>query len=137
MQHARPLRSSPAPTERHPLDSARATRRFIADSRGEISTAKNVYVAMRTGWFSLPDRVLPRGGRPAVVQDTGFSKTIPVGMGLFAFDTLEQAMAGIERLRVIIAHTRRRLATFPPISSVPTVLTRMLDESSRRCGGAG
>jgi len=33
-------------------------------------------------------------GRPALVQDTGFSQTLPVGDGLVAFTTLEQAIAG-------------------------------------------
>jgi hypothetical protein len=69
---------------------------FIAGSRGEVSTAKNVYVAMKTGWFSCRTACYLAAGRPAVVQDTGFSKTVPVGKGLFAFETLEQASAGIE-----------------------------------------
>jgi hypothetical protein len=75
-----------------------AYRDFIAASRGEVSTAKNVYVAMKTGWFSCRTACYLAAGRPAVVQDTGFAKTIPVGKGLFAFDTLEQAVAAIETI---------------------------------------
>jgi hypothetical protein len=85
----------------HVVDAPSATatperyRDFIAQSRGEISTAKNVYVAMKTGWFSCRTACYLAAGRPAVVQDTGFSKTIPVGKGLLAFDTLDQASSGI------------------------------------------
>ena len=71
-------------------------RDFIAQSRGEISTAKNVYVALRTGWFSCRTACYLAAGRPAAVQDTGFSKILPVGNGLLAFETAEQARAAIE-----------------------------------------
>jgi hypothetical protein len=70
-------------------------REFIGESRGEVSTAKNVYVAMNTGWFSCRTACYLAAGRPAVVQNTGFSKYIPTGNGLLAFDTVEQASSGI------------------------------------------
>mgnify|MGYP003350594373 CR=1 FL=1 len=41
-------------------------RDFIAQSRGEISTAKNVYVALRTGWFSCRTACYLAAGRPAI-----------------------------------------------------------------------
>ncbi len=37
-------------------------------------------------------------GRPALVQDTGFSRAYPVGEGLVAFSTLEEARAGAEAI---------------------------------------
>jgi hypothetical protein len=85
----------------HVLDGPSATmtpqsyQEFIARSRGEVSTAKNVYVAMNTGWFSCRTACYLAAGRPAVVQNTGFSRYIPIGNGLFAFDTVEQASANI------------------------------------------
>jgi len=85
----------------HVLDGPSATitpqkyKEFIGASRGEVSTAKNVYVAMYTGWFSCRTACYLAAGRPAVVQNTGFSKYIPIGDGLLAFDTLEQASSGI------------------------------------------
>jgi len=69
---------------------------FIAQSRGEVSTAKNVYVAMKTGWFSSRTACYLAAGRPAVVQDTGFSKHISVGKGVLTFDTVDQASAAID-----------------------------------------
>lgn len=70
-------------------------RDFIAQSRGEISVAKNVYVAMRTGWFSCRTACYLASGRPAVVQNTGFSKDIQASAGLFAFDDLAGASRAI------------------------------------------
>lgn len=104
-------------------------QRFITESRGEFSTAKNVYVAMKTGWFSCRTACYLAAGRPAVVQDTGFSKTVPVGKGLLAFDTLEEASAAIEAVESDYrsqADAARELAADQFGSD--KVLTRMLDD---------
>ena len=69
---------------------------YIAVSRGEVSVAKNVYVAMRTGWFSTRSACYLAAARPVVVQDTGFSHLLPTGRGLHAFSTAEEAAAAIE-----------------------------------------
>jgi hypothetical protein len=73
-------------------------REFVFSSRGEFSIAKNVYVAMRTGWFSCRSVCYMAAGRPVVVQDTGFSSVIPCGEGIIAFNTLEEAKEGIEKI---------------------------------------
>ena len=70
-------------------------RSYIQSSRGELSVAKNVYVATRSGWFSCRSVCYLASGRPVVVQDTGFSDLIPTGAGLFAFRNLEEAVNGI------------------------------------------
>jgi hypothetical protein len=69
---------------------------LVARSAGEWSVAKNIYVATRSGWFSCRTACYLAAGRPAVVQDTGWSKFIPGGKGLMAFTTLEQAVTGLE-----------------------------------------
>jgi hypothetical protein len=71
-------------------------QQFIQESRGEISTAKNVYVALRTGWFSCRSACYLAAGRPVVVQDTGFRSILPCGAGLLTFETLEEAEASLE-----------------------------------------
>lgn len=68
---------------------------FIGDSRGEISPAKHVYVAMRTGWFSCRSACYLAAGRPVVVQDTGFGSIYPGGKGLLPFSTAEEAVAAL------------------------------------------
>lgn len=71
-------------------------RSYIERSKAEWSVAKNGYVQARSGWFSERSACYLASGRPVVVQDTGFSKVIPVGSGIFAFDTVEEAAAAIE-----------------------------------------
>lgn len=73
-------------------------RRFVARSGAEFSPAQNIYVATRSGWFS--DRTVRylASGRPALVQDTGFTDHLPTGAGLLAFSTLDEAVAGAREL---------------------------------------
>ncbi len=71
---------------------------YIARSRGEVSVAKNVYVALRTGWFSTRSACYLAAARPVVVQDTGFSNILPTGRGLHAFSTEDEAAAAIEAI---------------------------------------
>jgi hypothetical protein len=70
-------------------------RDFIASSRGEISPAKHVYVALRTGWFSCRSACYLAAGRPVVVQDTGFTPAIPSGLGMVAYNTADEAASGL------------------------------------------
>jgi hypothetical protein len=69
-------------------------RRYVQGSGAEFSTAQSIYVATSSGWFS--DRTVRylASGKPALVQDTGFGRTLPVGDGLMAFRTLDEAVAG-------------------------------------------
>jgi hypothetical protein len=46
-------------------------------------------------------------GKPALVQDTGFSRNYPVGDGLVPFRTLEEAIAGAERIARDYEHHAR------------------------------
>jgi hypothetical protein len=72
--------------------------KFIEDSLAEWSIAKNVYVATCSGWFSCRTACYLASGRPAVVQETGWSKFIPSGSGVLTFETMEQAIAGIDEV---------------------------------------
>ena len=72
--------------------------KFISDSAGEWSIAKNVFVATRTGWFSCRTACYLAAGRPGVVQDTGWSKYIPSGEGVLAFSTMDECIAALEEV---------------------------------------
>jgi hypothetical protein len=73
-------------------------RAFIQDSRGEFSVAKQTYVATRSGWFSDRTECYLAAGRPAVVQDTGWSGHLPHGAGLLPFTTPEEAEDALRRV---------------------------------------
>ena len=68
-------------------------RDYIVASRGEFTVAKDQNVRLRSGWFSDRSACYLAAGRPVVTQDTGFGKFLPTGDGLFAFSTLEDAVA--------------------------------------------
>ena len=75
-----------------------AYRDYIRLSAGEFTVAKDQYVRTRTGWFSDRSVCYLAAGRPVVTQETGFSKFIPTGEGLFSFSSEEEALAAIERI---------------------------------------
>jgi glycosyl transferase family 1 len=102
--------SGPAPAERlrahgwRVVDGQRISRdpwvyrAYLGSSSGEFSVAKHAYAVGRSGWFSCRTACYLALGVPAVVQATGFEEVIPTGEGVFAFETADEAAAGIERL---------------------------------------
>jgi hypothetical protein len=73
-------------------------RRFIQESRGEFTVAKDIYVRPRSGWFSDRSACYLAAGRPVVTQDSGFGKFIPTGEGLFAYTTMDEAVDALARI---------------------------------------
>ncbi|MDW8343451.1 MAG: hypothetical protein RMM51_03065 [Verrucomicrobiae bacterium] len=73
--------------------------RYIGDSRGEWSVAVNLEVKTRSGWFSDRSAAYLAAGKPVIAQDTGFSEVLPCGRGLWAFRTVEEAVAAVEAVQ--------------------------------------
>lgn len=78
-------------------------RDYLIGSRGEWSIAKNGYVVGQAGWFSCRTACYLAAGRPAIVQDTGFSATIPTGEGLLTFADLSEAAEALREVDGAIA----------------------------------
>jgi len=78
----------------------RAYRDFLSASKGEWSVAKNGYVASRSGWFSCRTACYLAAGRPAVVQETGWSAHLPSGAasGVYAFENEGDVAAAMEAI---------------------------------------
>ena len=76
-----------------------AYRDYVLGSRGELSVAKNAYVATRSGWFSTRSAAYLACGKPVVVQETGFSAHVPTGPGLHAFSTADEAVTALAAIR--------------------------------------
>lgn len=74
-------------------------RDYIRSSLGEFSVAKHTYVHTNSGWFSDRTECYLSSGRPAVVQDTGFSAHLPVNEGLFCYRTVEEARGYLEEVQ--------------------------------------
>jgi hypothetical protein len=73
-------------------------RAYIQGSRGEFTVARDQYVRPYTGWFSDRSACYLAAGRPVITQETGFSKTLPSGKGLFGFRTMEDILAALETI---------------------------------------
>ncbi len=71
---------------------------YFRQSRGEFTVAKDQNVRLRSGWFSERDACYLASGKPVVAQDTGFGNILPSGEGLFAFTTMEEALAAIQAI---------------------------------------
>ena len=71
---------------------------YFRRSRAEFTVAKDQNVRLRSGWFSERDACYLACGKPVVAQDTGFSKILPTGQGLFGFTTMEEALAAIDAI---------------------------------------
>jgi len=105
---------------------------FIEKSRGELSVAKHVYVAMKTGWFSCRSACYLAAGRPVVVQDTGFTAVLPCGKGVLAFNTIEEACAAIDEVEGNYArHAGAALDFAREYFDSTRVLGKMIENISR------
>ena len=100
---------------------------YICTSRGEFTASKDVVVRTRSGWFSDRSVCYLAAGKPVVTQDTGFSKFIPTGHGLFAFSTPEEALAALETInRDYRAHARAAREIAQEYFDAAKVLAKML-----------
>jgi hypothetical protein len=73
-------------------------RDYIQQSRGEFTVARDQYVRPNTGWFSDRTACYLATGRPVITQETGFSKFLPTGQGLFGFKTMEDILKAVDAI---------------------------------------
>ena len=104
-------------------------REYLANSLAECSIAKNAYVAPRSGWFSCRSACYLALGVPVVVQDTGIGDTLPTGEGLFAFGTMDEAVAALDAVAADYdRHCKAARAIAEEYFDARKVLTRLLDD---------
>jgi hypothetical protein len=108
-------------------NSPQAYQEFIQGSAAEFGIAKSGYVISRCGWFSDRSVCYLASGRPVIAQETGFSKWLPTGEGLFAFQTMAEILAAIEDMRADYArHASRARAIAEECFDSKKVLYRLL-----------
>ena len=113
----------------HPL----AFRDYVQRSSAEFSVAQGIYVETHSGWFS--DRTVRylASGKPALVQDTGFSTNYPVGKGLLPFRTIEEAARGAHVIACEYQeHSRAARAIAEEFFDSDKVLTGLLQAMEAR-----
>ena len=105
---------------------------YLQASKAEFGVAKHGYVASRSGWFSERTCAYLASGRPAIVQDTGFTDWLPTGLGLMAFSSREEAMAGIDVLNQNYPeHCRAARELVGDYFEAGKVLTELLDQAGQ------
>jgi hypothetical protein len=103
-------------------------REFVRASQAEIGIAKEGYVRSRSGWFSDRSACYLACGRPVVAQDTGFGRALPIGDGLLAFGTVEEAAAAVDDvLSRPDEHRRAARAIAEELLDSDRVLSRLLE----------
>ena len=88
----RPVRSLPISRD---IDKYRD---YLRNSRGEFTVTKEQVVRPRTGWFSDRSACFLAAGRPVITQETGFSKFLPTGKGLFGFLTMGEILSALDTI---------------------------------------
>ena len=107
-----------------------AYQSYIKSSRAEFCVAKHGYVVTHCGWFSDRTTSYLASGRPAVVQDTGFSRFLPCGKGLFPYRTREEAITAIKSLkRNYHEHSQSARRVVEELFDARIVLAKLLNAS--------
>jgi hypothetical protein len=73
-------------------------RKYIQQSRGEFTVMRDQYVRPNTGAFSDRSACYLAAGRPVIIQETGFSKILPTGRGLFGYRTMEDILTAVDTI---------------------------------------
>jgi hypothetical protein len=104
-------------------------RSYVQNSGAEFSVAKSTYVDTHSAWFSDRSVRYLASGKPVLIQDTGFSHVYPVGEGLLAFNTMEEAIAGAKSISENYAsHCRAARSLAETWFDSDKVLAAMLDQ---------
>lgn len=104
-------------------------RDYIFGSDGEFTVAKDQYVRLRTGWFSERSASYLAAGKPVITQETGFSRIIPTGQGLFPFSTMDEIVAAFDAVQSDYARhslAARRIAE--EYFRAEAVLAKLMDD---------
>jgi len=105
-------------------------RDFIHGSKAEFGVAKHTYVTTHSGWFSDRTECYLASGRPALVQDTGWTARLPSGHGLLSFSTVEEAVAGIDGINTDYGrHAQCAVDIAREHFDARVVLPRLLEEA--------
>jgi hypothetical protein len=105
-------------------------RDYIQGSRGEFSCTKASCVRFQNAWVSDRTLCYLASGKPVVVQDTGPSRYLPNGEGMFRFSTPQQAAAAFAAINADYPHhSRAARALAEELFDARRVATRILQVS--------
>ena len=104
--------------------------RYIQDSKGEFTVAKDQYVRLNTGWFSDRSACYLAAGRPVITQETGFTKFYGGKEGLVSFLTMEEIVEAVRAINADYArHSRAAFAVAKEVFEAEKVLADLLERA--------
>jgi len=105
-------------------------REYLQGSKGEFTVAKDQYVRLNTGWFSDRTACYLACGRPAITQETGFTRHYGQQKGLFAFRTLAEIGEAVREINAdYAAHCRAAYEVAKEYFEAEKVLRELLDKA--------
>jgi hypothetical protein len=104
---------------------------YITSSRGEFTFAKDQNIRLRSGWFSERSACYLAAGRPVITQDTAFDCALPIGEGLFAFNSMEEIVAAFDAINSNYKkHSKAAREIAEEYFRAETVLEKLLNDLS-------
>jgi len=115
--------------------SPQSYQRYLQTSKSEFSCAKPSCMNFQNAWISDRTLCFLASGRPAIVQNTGPSRRLPSGDGLFRFDDIEEAVASVAAVNADYSRNRRAARELvEAYFDVIPALTDVLDTTLRSDG---
>lgn len=106
--------------------------RFVQRSRAELTVAKGIYVELQSGWLGDRTACYLASGKPVLVQDTGLASHYPLGEGLLAFSTIEEAVEGVRNIDAdYTGHARAARSLAEREFDAARVLATLLEQVGR------
>lgn len=109
--------------------------RYIRESKGEFTVAKDQYVRLNTGWFSDRTACYLAAGRPVITQQTGFTKFFgaangELARGLFAFSSMDEIVEATRAINADYAlHSKAALELSREFFDAEKVLANLLERA--------
>lgn len=105
-------------------------KKYINNSRGEFSPAKNAYVKTNSGWFSDRSVCYLAAGLPVIIQETGFSNWLPTGLGVLSFSSEGEAKECLEKVNAeYTKHCQSALEIANRFFNYQVVLSQILNKT--------
>ncbi len=103
---------------------------YLRGSKGEFTVAKDQYVRLHTGWFSDRTACYLACGRPAITQETQFTKLYGGKKGLLAFETLDEIAEAVRSINLdYAAHCKAAYEIAADVFEATKVLESLLDRA--------
>ncbi len=103
---------------------------YLRGSKGEFTVAKDQYVRLNTGWFSDRTACYLACGRPAITQQTQFTKLYGGGKGLLAFETLDDIAEAVRSINLdYSAHCKAAHEIAVEVFEATKVLASLLERA--------